>query len=199
MPNADNTTHLQSLIDRLRAGDEAARDELISRSRKRLQRLAHRQLDRFPSARARLAQTEDVVQDAVIRLMEALEQVPVSSVAGYFGLASKKMRELLIELTRRLPPPAAMGGSAATTNSPGVNPAAETAGPATRAERTELHSQVENLPEDDREVFELIHYMGLTQAEVAELLGCSVRTVKRRWQEARLKLRAILQDEEPGH
>jgi DNA-directed RNA polymerase specialized sigma24 family protein len=40
-------------------------------------------------------------------------------------------------------------------------------------------------------------YQGLSQAEAAELLGGSERTVKRRWQTARLILHEALQGEVP--
>jgi RNA polymerase sigma factor (sigma-70 family) len=58
---------------------------------------------------------------------------------------------------------------------------------------------VERLPEEYREVFGLIWYNGLTHEEVAEVLGVSVRIVKRRWQEARIALaRALGGDPDAG-
>jgi len=46
-------------------------------------------------------------------------------------------------------------------------------------------------------VVNLIYYEGLGQSEVAELLGVSVRTVKRRWQSARFHLyQAVHRDSE---
>lgn len=47
---------------------------------------------------------------------------------------------------------------------------------------------MEGLPEEEREIFDLLWYQGLTQAEAANLLNISDRTVKRRWQSARLLL-----------
>ena len=52
---------------------------------------------------------------------------------------------------------------------------------------TEFHRQVADLPEEDREVFDLLWYQGLTQAEAAAVLGISERTVSRRWISARLE------------
>ena len=57
--------------------------------------------------------------------------------------------------------------------------------PCNLAEWTEFHQQVDALPEDEREVFNLLWYGELTQAEAAEILGIAVRTVIRRWQAAR--------------
>jgi RNA polymerase sigma-70 factor (ECF subfamily) len=56
------------------------------------------------------------------------------------------------------------------------------------AQWTQFHTLVESLPEDEREVFNLLFYEALTQEEAAQLLGVNVRTIKRRWQSARLKL-----------
>ena len=53
--------------------------------------------------------------------------------------------------------------------------------PANLAAWAEFHAQVEHLPEEQREVFDLLWYQELSQAEAATLLGVSERTVKRRW------------------
>jgi RNA polymerase sigma-70 factor (ECF subfamily) len=44
------------------------------------------------------------------------------------------------------------------------------------------------LPDEEREVVNLLFYGGLTQQEAARVLGVSLRTVKRRWQSARCRL-----------
>jgi RNA polymerase sigma-70 factor (ECF subfamily) len=45
---------------------------------------------------------------------------------------------------------------------------------------------IEGLPEDEREVFELVGIQGLTHAEAAAVVGVSQKTVQRRLHEARL-------------
>jgi DNA-directed RNA polymerase specialized sigma24 family protein len=45
---------------------------------------------------------------------------------------------------------------------------------------------------EEREVVSLLFYHGWKQAEVAELLGVTVRTVQRRWQAALVKLHGLL-------
>ena len=57
-----------------------------------------------------------------------------------------------------------------------------------------FHEAVERLPVEQREVVGLIYYHGWTQAEVAEHLGVSKRTVQRHWAAAMLKLHALLKD-----
>jgi RNA polymerase sigma-70 factor (ECF subfamily) len=48
------------------------------------------------------------------------------------------------------------------------------------------------MPDEEREIFDLLWYQGLSQAEAATLLKVSERTIKRRWQSARLKLHHAL-------
>ena len=63
---------------------------------------------------------------------------------------------------------------------------------------TEFHRQIDRLPDEEREIFDLLWYQGLSQAEAASLLKVSERTVKRRWQSACLKLHRALGGELPG-
>ena len=56
---------------------------------------------------------------------------------------------------------------------------------------------IEGLPEDEREVFELVRIQGLTHAEAAGVVGVSVKTVQRRLNRARLLLAEQLADLRP--
>lgn len=60
--------------------------------------------------------------------------------------------------------------------------------PKDAVEWTEFHHCVEALPDEEKEVVNLLWYEGLTQEEAGKLLGISLRTVKRRWHSARTKL-----------
>jgi DNA-directed RNA polymerase specialized sigma24 family protein len=51
-----------------------------------------------------------------------------------------------------------------------------------------IHRGVDELPEDKRELFDLLLYWGMTEVEVAALLGVSHRTVGLRLCEGRLAL-----------
>jgi RNA polymerase sigma-70 factor (ECF subfamily) len=53
---------------------------------------------------------------------------------------------------------------------------------------------IERLPDEEREVFDLLRIQGLTQPEAAELLGVSVRTVQRRLGSSILMLSDVLAD-----
>jgi RNA polymerase sigma-70 factor (ECF subfamily) len=71
-----------------------------------------------------------------------------------------------------------------------VDRAADAAEPLDRWE--EFHAAVERLPDESREVFHLVWYLGADQKTIAGLVGCSERTVKTRWREAREAIRTAL-------
>jgi len=62
---------------------------------------------------------------------------------------------------------------------------------------SEFHQQVEALADQQREVFNLLWYGGLSQEEAVATLGISERTLRRRWQQARLRLFEARQGEGP--
>ena len=57
---------------------------------------------------------------------------------------------------------------------------------------------IDQLPEDEREVFELLRIQGLTQPETAEVLNVSTKTVQRRLNGALMLLAKELNDLRPG-
>ncbi len=60
-----------------------------------------------------------------------------------------------------------------------------------------FHRSVEELPVDQCEVFHLVWYGGMEQKKIADLLGISVSTVKRRFRSARVCLFDALDGESP--
>jgi RNA polymerase sigma-70 factor (ECF subfamily) len=50
---------------------------------------------------------------------------------------------------------------------------------------------------EKRQAFDLLFYQGLSQEESAAVLGVSVRTLKRRWREARLDLAEAMRERMP--
>lgn len=63
---------------------------------------------------------------------------------------------------------------------------------------TEFHQAAAALPEPQREVFDLLWYHGFSQSEVASVQGLCVRTIKKRWNAARLAIYDSLGGELPG-
>ncbi len=187
MSDGSSTGDLQPLLDRLRGGDAAARAALIERSAGRFRRLARRMLGGFNRLR-RWEDTDDVSQGAVLRLWTALRSDPPVDPAAYFRLASAVIRRELIDLTRHHFGPEGGGANHGSVGSTPPEPADTTSNPARLAEWSEFHSRVEDLPETDRLLFDLLWYHGLTLAEAAAVTGESERTARRRWRAARTRL-----------
>jgi RNA polymerase sigma-70 factor (ECF subfamily) len=198
-----STAELQGHLDRMLAGDRAAREALFRHAAGRLERIARKMLQGFPGVR-RWAQTDDVLQGALLRLLRALEEVRPRSMREFFGLSAEQVRRELIDLARHYYGPQGMGANHASADrhEDGRAPAYEKADlshePSALAGWCELHEQARRLPEPEREAFLLLFYQGLPQAEAAALLGVSVRAVQRRWQSALLKLHQVLKGQWPG-
>lgn len=193
---AEPSLHSQQLLDwleRLRAGDEAVRNELLQHVCGRLERLTRKMLKGFPAVK-RWSETGDVLQNAILRLLRALESVDVATTRDFFSLAALQIRRELLDLARQCRGPFGLGKKFASvagrsaTDDPLAQVEAETEGPDALAEWCEFHERISQLADDQREVVDLLFYQGLTQLAAARLLGLSVRTVQRRWQAAMLSL-----------
>jgi RNA polymerase sigma-70 factor (ECF subfamily) len=197
MPDASlQTTQLRRWVECIRCGDLTAREEMLRAVHGRLERLARKMLRRFPAV-ARWEESGDLLQNAVLRLLRALQDVEPTSVRDFFGLAAEQMRRELLDLARRYRNRRVAGPSrAARADGSGTAPDP----PAAAEELDELekwcafHEAVERLPVAQREVVGLIFYHGWTQAEVAEHLSMSRRTVQRHWASAMLRLHAQLKE-----
>ena len=198
-----NTTIIQGLLDRLAAGDESAKDDLIRHSMERLRRLARKMLRENPAVR-RWNETDDVFQNALIRLSRALETERPESTRRFVGLAATQIRRELIDLWRHHYGPQGDGAHHATDPGQadsvgGARPMYDRGGvdtapneiPSEDMER--FHAAVGQLPEELREVFEKSFYLDMTQAEIAKDSGVSTKTIKRRWREAKLTLQDIIE------
>lgn len=192
---SDTSILLQRCLDRLQAGDAAARNELLNHACDRLRRLTRKMLRDSPAVR-RWEETDDVFQNAMLRLCRALQDVTPDTLARFYQLAALQVRRELIDLARHHYGP--RGSAAHHASQPHPDPPAATWDPSVLGQWTEFHEQAGRLPEDERAVFDLLWYQGLTQDEAARVLGVSLRTVKSRWRAARLRLFDLLGGELPG-
>jgi RNA polymerase sigma-70 factor (ECF subfamily) len=195
-------TPIQTCLDALRAGEPSARAELLRVSQERLLVMTRRMMSRYAALR-RWEESDDVLQNVLVRLNRTLEKVPLESPRHFLALAAIHVRRELIDLARHYFGPQGVGANHATPD--GASPAALVeAACALRMDNSgqrvawqELHEQLAALPDEERETVDLLWYHGMTQDEAAGLLGVSVRTVRRRWQAARLRLAAALRGEPP--
>jgi RNA polymerase sigma-70 factor (ECF subfamily) len=184
------TTTLQKLLDDATLQQNDVYSELLLRACDRLRVLARRTLRGFPALR-RWVETDDVLQQAMLRLHRALQQVRPSTVAEFFGLAGLQMRRELCDLYRQH---FGRHGVGANHHSDGEGPLLHVAGAAEMPVGWDrFHELVEALPEDERTVVDCLFINDLTQEETARVLGVSLRTVKRRWQSARIRLQVAIE------
>jgi len=191
-----HTTQLQQWQQRMNAGDRSAREELIRAILQRMERLARKMLKSFPNVH-RWAQTDDVLQNSLMRLLRSLEKVEPGSVRRFFGLAALEIRRELMDLARHFAGPEGEGAHHASHQGqesdsawqpPAANPDADL------EKWTAFHREVENLPAEEREVVGLMFYNGMSSTEAAELFQVSDRTIRRWWNSAMLKLHQYLQE-----
>jgi RNA polymerase sigma factor (sigma-70 family) len=179
----DTTRDLQGLIDRLARGDDSARAELLLRAYHRLSRIAGAMFHRdFPGLRDR-HDLESVVDESWARLMRALETVRPPTVEDFLRLVAHKVRQVLLDMAERQKQrDDRLRAAVEQREGPGrVDPADESLDPGRLALLTEFHRQVENLPGDQRKVFDLHYYTNLPQSEIAQLLGMHPRKVSYLW------------------
>ncbi|MCC9604691.1 sigma-70 family RNA polymerase sigma factor [Blastopirellula sp. JC732] len=186
-----STMQLQALLDR---GDDEAYQELLALASLRLHKLASKMLKGYPKLR-RWEETDDVFQMSAIRLHQSLSSVRPRSVREFFGLAATQIRRTLIDLGRHYFGPQGHGANHASD--PDVPAVAKSDSPENLLFWSQFHETVEQLPEEEREVFQLLWYAGTTQREAADLLGISTRTVLRRYYRARIFLQRTLKGANP--
>ena len=192
---------VQACLDRLRDGDESARERLLEVAGDRLRRLSIHMMSGAERLQ-RWERPEDLLQNALMRLHRALAEVHPATVREFFQLATLQFRRELIDLARHYFGAEGLGANYASTagrstthGGPVVCASSNESSDADElAMWTDLHEQIKSLPDESRETFELLFYHGLTQNEAAELLSVSTRTIQRRWTEACEQLRRSKSD-----
>jgi RNA polymerase sigma factor (sigma-70 family) len=191
-------------IFRFQVGDEAARKQLLNCACMRLTQLTRKMLKE--QGAGHLEETERVVEDAAVRLYWALGEVEPFSVRDFFLFAARRVRQELLDLARHFSETPAQGVNYATlgeqkergTLLPSRLEQADTPGDRGQlAAWTDFHSQVEQLPEEERALFDLLWYLEVSPAEAAAVLNVPEPEIKRRWRSARLNLHQNLRGQLP--
>jgi RNA polymerase sigma factor (sigma-70 family) len=137
-------------------------------------------------------QSEEMLSAIVERLLKALRSVHPETPRQFFALANRHMCWELNDLARRLDQQTQVLGLQED-----AAPSPETSGSVLGSDAIRMIEAIENLPEAEREVFELIRIQGITQSEAAELLQVSAKTVQRRLNRCLLILSEQLGDLRP--
>lgn len=172
----ETTTDLQAILDRIDRGDARAWDELIDRAYHRLRRLAGTIFHQSFPALADRHELDSVLSETWFRLRQALEAARPASVPDFYRLAAHKIRHVLLDMAERQRLRDRREGGPA-----GPDPGGQADDPARLQQWTEFHQAVAALPEAEREVVELRFYAGLTNEEIARVLGLHPRKVSYLW------------------
>jgi RNA polymerase sigma-70 factor (ECF subfamily) len=145
----------------------------------------------------RSAQRTDTVDELLgavaERLLKALREIRPRTVREFFALANQHMRWELNVLARRLD-----NQLAAVELCEELVPSPASSVSGLTPDGLRMLRAIDELPEDEQEVFDLVRIQGMTQAEAAELLGVSAVTVKRRLSRGLRLLAERLADLRPG-
>ncbi|HSD50825.1 MAG TPA: sigma-70 family RNA polymerase sigma factor [Candidatus Methylomirabilis sp.] len=186
----------EDLVDRLRAGDATALEILMERYASRMYRLAH-------GITGNAEDAEEVVQDVFLTIFRKIHTFEGRSALGSWiyriatnaALIKRRGRREDREVPLDLPFPTFLpdghraGDPAFLKADWSQTPEADLLSKETREI---LHRAIGNLPDQYRVVVELRDVQGLSNEEVAEVVGESVACVKSRLHRARMVLREHL-------
>jgi RNA polymerase sigma factor (sigma-70 family) len=190
---SNHSTTLRYWLGKHNAGDPAAMSELLRFSQDRILAHIRHQFKAF-NRLARYVDTEDVLVDVQFKVSQTFRAEPFTDLMHFLRLTARMARNQMVDLTRRYFGPQGAGtqeihGLNAPASDPSVachsEPRAADEPPDARALRTEMNDVIAGLPQDHRDLFDLLYYNQLSRADAAEALGVSLSTLDRRWIAAR--------------
>lgn len=183
---------ITELLQHVAAGDRAAIDAVFGALYPDLKRIA----------RARLRQqghgdgmhTTTLVHESFMRLVGA-RSLQLQDRRHFFAYAAKMMRNIIVDSAREHLAERRGGGAEHVTL--GGDEVEAVAGTGADADLVRVHDAVRALEQIDPDLAELVemrYFGGYEDLEIAQLLGITDRTVRRRWEKARAWLYVALQD-----
>jgi RNA polymerase sigma-70 factor (ECF subfamily) len=201
---ADNSAATSRLLERARAGDQAALNDLFARHRARQRRMVELRLDRRLQARI---DASDVIQEAYVEALTRLDEYLHEPTYPLFLWLRLLVGERLLMLHRRHLGTQMRDAGLEVSLYRGALPVASSAAlaaqllgkhtsptqAAVRAERMlQLQDALNTLDAMDREVLSLRHFEEMTLAETALALGITEAAAAKRYIRALKRLKAVL-------
>jgi len=182
------TAPLTDLLRRAQDGDEAALRQVFDTTYEDLRRMARGRLRR--AVRGTLLDTTSLVHESYLRFANAGE-LSIADRAHFFRYAGHVMRSVIVDMARaRLAERRGGDVRQVTLNTSAGNQERDG-----EAEVVRVHEALEELTQHDQrmvQVVEMRYFAGMTEPEIAEVLGVTDRTVRRDWEKARLLLAQFL-------
>jgi len=181
-------SEITELLAAARNGDGAAANAAFSLLYDDLRRLAHAKLRQHQPMT--LLDTTSLVHESYLKLV-GQRSLPVTDRHHFFAYAARVMRSVVVDMARARS--AERRGGTAEHVEMNTDIADKT--PAPEDEVLRVHDALETLAQADEQlarVVEMRYFGGMSEAEIAEAMGSSERTVRRQWQKARLLLSVAL-------
>lgn len=172
------------LIVQARAGDRGALDRLFALLYPELREIAHRRL--APHQRGGLLDTTALVNECYLRFVQRDGLRPEDR-AHFLAYAATVMRSIIVDTARQAL--AARRGGDLERQTLDSALADSLAAPA--EDILDVEAALQQLGQLDArlvQVVEMRYFVGMKDAEIAEALGLSTRSVHRAWEKARLLL-----------
>jgi RNA polymerase sigma factor (TIGR02999 family) len=183
-----DVSSLTDLIHRARDGDAAAMREVFDAAYGDLRQLAKARLSR--SGRGAPLDTTALVHESYLRFANA-GKLAITDRQHFMRYASHVMRSVIVDLVR--------AGRAEQRGGDAVHVTLDTAAGnnamAGEEEIIRVHEALEELAVVDERLVQMVemrYFAGMTEPEIAAVLGVSDRTVRRDWEKARLLLARAL-------
>jgi RNA polymerase sigma-70 factor (ECF subfamily) len=167
---------ITELLKAWKSGDEQALDRLMPLVVQELKKIAHKYMG--AERPGNILQTTALVNEALIKLIP--EKIAFEDRKQFYGLVAKRMRQVLIDDAKKQ--------SAAKRGNRAVEQLDDCKAKDLSSERSQellmLDAALTKLAQTDKlkaTIVECHFFIGLTIAEVAELLGMSKTTVERDW------------------
>ena len=187
MADQPNPGAITRLLHAHRDGDRAAFDELVEVLQRELRVMARQQLRRVPPGQT--LDTLSLVNEAYLRMIGDV-RVDWQDRAHFFAVVSRAMRWILVDRARRAGAARRGGGLASVALDSAVIGFTEPADTVLA-----IHRALELLETFNARLARLVEsrfFAGMSEEEIAEALGISVRTVQRDWMRARAWLQRAL-------
>ena len=182
------TADLELLIEQVNAGAPNAQDRLFAAAYDELRKLARSRLR--DGGRNTVLDTTVLVHESYLRFLGSGRLRPDSRRA-FFAYASQVMRSVIIDAVRERQAQRRGGDLARVT----LDTLTADGTPASEDEVLNVHGALEALAAAEprlAQVVEMRYFGGYSEAEIAEALQVTDRTVRRDWDKARLLLGVLL-------
>lgn len=172
------------LLQRARSGDQDAFGDLFARVYPELRRIAHARL--APHRREGGFDTTALVNECYLKFHDAKQLTPQDR-SHFLAYSAQMMRSIIVDTARAQRAERRGGDAAHVTLNTEISDQVPN-GEDEILDVDEALAQLAKLEPRLAQVVEMRYFGGMTEAEIAQALGVTDRTVRRDWEKARLLL-----------